>query len=127
MWQAAGVVGREAELERISSFLDESAPELALWLEGPAGIGKTTLLRAATASARLRGYRVLSCQPTASETAFSFASLGDLLEPVVAEALPQLPPPQRHAAEAALGVGPSGRGIDERLTGLAVLSTLRLL
>src|SRR5213078_1416013 len=81
----------------------------------------------ATDIARARGYRILSCQPTAAETAFSFVSLGDLIEPVVEEVLPELPPPQRQAAEAALGLGPTRRGIDERLAGLAVLSTLRLL
>src|SRR5436190_17732609 len=121
------VVGREAELKRIASFLENGAPELVLWLQGPPGIGKTTLLRAATDIARARGYRILSCQPTAAETAFSYVSLGDLVEPVVEEVLPELPPPQRQAAEAALGLGPTRRGIDERLAGLAVLSTLRLL
>lgn len=120
------VVGREAELERIASFLDDATP-FALWLEGAAGIGKTTLLRAAVELARGRGYRVLACQPTAAETALSFASLGDLLEPVVDEVLPRLPPPQRQAAEAALGLGSAGARVNERLTALAVLSALRLL
>ena len=82
------VVGRESELDRIGAFLDGQLGSLALWLEGVAGIGKTTLWRAGIELGRDRDYRVLACQPMASETAFSFAALGDLLSTGVAEVLP---------------------------------------
>jgi DNA-binding CsgD family transcriptional regulator len=123
------VVGRESELVRIGSFLDDAAEDaLALCLEGVAGIGKTTLWRAGLELGRGRGYRVLSCQPTAAETAFSFTALGDLLSPAIAEALPELPAPQRRAVEAALALASTeGPAVDERLIGLGLLSTLRLL
>jgi hypothetical protein len=88
------IVGRQAELERIGGFLDPTHGGMALLLDGVAGIGKTTLWRAGIELARAREYRVLWCQPTASETAFSFAGLGDLLAPVVQEVLARLPPPQ---------------------------------
>jgi DNA-binding CsgD family transcriptional regulator len=122
------VVGREAELERIGGFLDPGRGELALLLDGVAGIGKTTLWRAGIQLARKQEYRVLWCQPTASETAFSFAPLGDLLSPVVQDLLPKLPPPQRAAIGAALAlVDHDIPEVDERVVGLALLSSLRLL
>src|SRR4029453_6120775 len=122
------VVGREAELERIGGLLDPGRGELALVLEGVAGIGTTTLWRAGIDLARRQDYRVLWCRPTASETAYSFAALGDLLQPVVQEVLARLPPPQRAAIGAALAlVETDVPGVDERVVGLALLSSLRLL
>jgi DNA-binding CsgD family transcriptional regulator len=122
------VVGREAELERIDGFLQPGRGELALLVEGVAGIGKTTLWRAGIELGRDRHYRVLWCQPTASETAFSFAALGDLLSPVIDDLLPRLPPPQRAAIGAALAlVEGDVANVDERVVGLALLSSLRLL
>jgi DNA-binding CsgD family transcriptional regulator len=122
------VVGRQAELERIGRFLDPTRSGLALLLEGVAGIGKTTLWRAGIELARQQQYRVLWCQPTASETAYSFAALGDLLSPVVQDLQPKLPPPQRAAIGAALAlVEIDVPSVDERVVGLALLSSLRLL
>ena len=122
------VVGREAELERIGGFLGSGRGELALLLEGVAGIGKTTLWRAGIELGREQGYRVLWCRPTASETAFSFAALGDLLSPVVEDLLPRLPAPQRAAIGAALAlVETDVPSVDERVVGLALLRSLRLL
>jgi DNA-binding CsgD family transcriptional regulator len=124
----AEVVGRHPELERIGGFLDPGRGELALLLEGVAGIGKTTLWCAGIELARRQQFRVLWCQPTASETAFSFAALGDLLAPVVGEVLARLPPPQRAAIGAALAlVETDVPEVDERVVGLALLSSLRLL
>jgi tetratricopeptide (TPR) repeat protein len=125
---AAEIVGREVELEQLRAFIDRGHGAQVLWLEGVAGIGKTTLWRAATDAARGLGWRVLACRPTASEAAFSFAALGDLLTPDVAELLPRLPAPQRSAIKAALAlVDGEPRNLDERIVGLAVLSWLRVL
>src|SRR5438876_3729075 len=122
------VVGRESELDRIGGFFDGELGSLALWLEGVAGIGKTTLWRAGIELGRERGYRVLACQPTAAETAFSFAALGDLLANDVPEVLPELPAPQRRALEVALALAASeGPAVGEHVIGLALLSTLQLL
>ena len=122
------VIGREAELERIGAFFDSEHGAWALWLEGVAGIGKTTLWRAGIELGHERAWRVLSCVPTSSETAFSFAALGDLVAPVVDEVLPRLPPPQRSALGAALAlVEDEAPNADERVVGLALLSSLRLL
>jgi tetratricopeptide (TPR) repeat protein len=122
------VVGRQAEPERLGGFLDPLGGGLGLLLEGVAGIGKTTLWRAGIELGRARGYRVLWCRPAASETAFSFAALGDLLSPVVDEVLARLPAPQRAAIGAALALAENDvPEADERVVGLAVLSSLRLL
>src|SRR5213078_4982478 len=98
------VVGREAELDRIGGFFRGEPESLALWLEGAAGIGKTTLWRAGIELGREREYHVLACQPSAAETAFSFAALRDLLANDVADVLPELPEPQQHALEVALAI-----------------------
>jgi tetratricopeptide (TPR) repeat protein len=70
---------------------------------------------------------VLACRPTAAETAFSFAALGDLLSNDVADVLPELPAPQRHALEVALALASSEGPVSERVIGLAFLSTLQLI
>jgi predicted ATP-dependent serine protease len=51
----------------------------AILIEGEAGIGKTSLLRASVAAAVDAGYRVLSCRPAESETAMGFSALRDLV------------------------------------------------
>src|SRR6478735_5558912 len=95
--------GRQAELVRISSFLDAvpTGPE-ALILGGEAGIGKSALWLDTVAQGQTRSYRALSSRPTESEAKLSFAALGDLLDGVVDEALDALPSPQRSALEVAL-------------------------
>jgi len=96
------LVGRDEELRRLASFLDEAAhgPE-AIVLVGEAGIGKTTLWRAAVERARGRGFRVLEARPTEPERELSFAALGDLLADVHDE-IGGLPAPQRRALRVAL-------------------------
>ena len=86
---AGDVIGRESELAILDRFLDSipTGPG-ALLLSGDAGIGKTTVWQEGLASALQRGYRTLSCGPVEAETRLSYAALGDLLEPVLEEALP---------------------------------------
>src|SRR5712691_6358646 len=95
--------GRAAELAVSGRFLDalQSGPR-GLVLAGEAGIGKTTLWKQVLADARARSYWVLSCRPTESETAFSFAALADLLAEVPAEVLAGLPGPQQRGLQVAL-------------------------
>jgi DNA-binding CsgD family transcriptional regulator len=124
-----GVFGRDRELAAVTAFIESilDGPR-ALLLAGEAGIGKTTLWRTGIELALERGYRALACLPTASETAFSFAGLSDLLSPVVDEVLPRLPAPQRAALGAALALVESeAENTDERVVGLALLSALRRL
>ena len=121
------VVGREAELAILTRFLDSipTGPS-ALLLSGDPGIGKTTVWKEGLADARLRRYRTLSCGPVEAETRLSYAALGDLLEPILEEALPTVPDPQRQALEVALLRTPrSGARADQRAVSLAVLGCLR--
>ncbi len=121
------VIGRESELAILHRFLDSipTGPS-ALVLSGDPGIGKTTVWKEGMAGALQRGYRTLSCGPVEAETRLSYAALGDLLEPILEEALPTLPEPQRRALEVALLRSPgSGARADQRAVSLAVLGCLR--
>jgi DNA-binding CsgD family transcriptional regulator len=109
--------GREAELARVSSFLDAvpNGPD-ALVLGGEAGIGKSAVWIDALGYARVRSYRVLSSRPTESEAKLSFAAVGDLLDGVVDEVLDALPAPQRTALEVALLRAEAGASPPDRRT-----------
>jgi DNA-binding CsgD family transcriptional regulator len=120
-------IGRESELAILDRFLDSipTGPS-ALLLFGEPGIGKTTVWKEGLDGALQRGYRTLSCGPVEAETRLSYAALGDLLEPVLEEALPTLPEPQRRALEVALLRAPSsGARANQRAVSLAVLGCLR--
>jgi DNA-binding CsgD family transcriptional regulator len=125
------VVGRDEELSSLSAFLDRRAAvrgPIAIALEGDAGIGKSTLWRAAVEDARGRGLRVLSSRPAESERALAYAGLGDLFDGVLDEVLPSLTPPRRRALEVALLVeDAAGRPVDQRALGVAVRSALEVL
>ena len=126
---AAGVHGRAAEVARIRRFLDDAADgPVALLIEGPAGIGKTTLWFAGIDLARQRGWWVLTCRPVQSEAALSFSALGDLLGAVPEEALAGLPGPQRRALDVALlRAEPGPEPPDQRAVAVALLGVIRAL
>ena len=125
---AGDVIGRESELAIIHRFLDSiPAGPSVLLLSGDAGIGKTTVWKEGLAGALQRRYRTLSCGPVEAETRLSYAALGDLLEPVLEEALPTVPEPQRRALEVALLRSPSsGARAGQLAVSLAVMGCLRL-
>jgi DNA-binding CsgD family transcriptional regulator len=109
------VIGRDDEVAAVETFLGSLRYGPAgLVLEGEAGIGKTTVWRAAVEAARDRAYGVLVARPSESEAALSFLGLGDLLEAVREEALKSLPEPQRSALETAL-LRTSGDGRGDRV------------
>lgn len=121
-----GVVGRQAELQAITSFLDsiQEGPAVLI-LAGPAGIGKTTLWQAGLSDATRHGYQVLACRPAQSEARLSYASLADLLARVSEEALLELPDPQRQALEVTLLRGGAvGSPPDHRAVATALLTVL---
>ncbi len=125
---ADALFGRDTELAALEQFLDR-VPEGAgaVLLSGEAGIGKTTLWVEALRSARARGYIVLSCTPGEQETKLAYSALGDLLDDVVDEALPQLPTSQRRALEHALLRTEDTETADRRAVSLAFLSAVRAL
>src|SRR4029453_16425836 len=97
------VVGRDSELASIRDFVSTiSDGAAALVLQGEAGMGKTTLWRAGGEAAEGRAAYVLQEPPAESETALSFSGLGDLLDPVLDEALEPLAAGQRSALARAL-------------------------
>jgi DNA-binding CsgD family transcriptional regulator len=123
------VIGRAHELETVDRFLAALADRAALlMLEGEAGIGKTTLMRAAVEAARAQEAHVLACTAGASETRLAYAALADLLRSVDPDVLAALPEPQREALDGALLRARPGDGeVDRRAVGTAALSVLEAL
>ncbi len=126
--ESAAALGRDAELERLDAFLGGDSEGLAkLLLEGDAGIGKTTLWRAALVRARELGFRVVDSRPAAAERELSFAALGDLLGGLHDE-IGGLPAPQRRALRIALALeGATGEPPDPGTIAVAVTALLRRL
>jgi DNA-binding CsgD family transcriptional regulator len=79
---------REAELAALSAAAAEAAAGrgTVVLVEGPAGIGKTTLLRAACARAQEAGWRVLTARGLALESDFPYGVVRQVFEPVRAAA-----------------------------------------
>ena len=122
---STAVVGRELDLERISSFMRSVRDgPAALLIEGDAGAGKTTLWEEGL---RRDGSEIsiVSCRPVQSEATLSYTGLGDLLGGAIEDHAADLPTPQRRALEVALrlDVG-SGRSADHRVVGAGTLSLL---
>lgn len=128
MGPAAGIVGRERELEQVTAFVAGALPSHALVVEGAAGIGKTTLWEAALARARAAGTRVLVARGGAAEAKLSLAGVFDLLATVADDVLAELPAVQRAALEAALlRSEPGRRPPGPRTLATALLTALRAL
>ena len=123
------IAGRDVELQTIEDFLTKiSLGSAALVLEGEAGMGKTTLWRAAVEDARALGLKVLQAEPVESETTLSFVGIGDLLDPFLDEALDGLAPVQQRALERALALGEEeAPALDPRVLRVAVMNAIRTL
>jgi len=101
---APGLIGRESEVVQLRGRLDAASEHGAVVLiRGAAGIGKTSLMGAAVADARSRGFRVLTMTGIGSEADLPYAGLHQLLQPVIAH-LENLPPHQKSALKTALGM-----------------------
>jgi DNA-binding CsgD family transcriptional regulator len=74
---------RERELGVISGALDEATAGAgrAVVVEGPAGIGKTSLLQLATDAARARNFAVAGARGSELERAYAWGVVRQLLEP----------------------------------------------
>ncbi|WP_225850779.1 AAA family ATPase [Streptomyces sp. HPF1205] len=117
------IFGRSAELAVIGDALDAiSGTGTALVIEGEAGIGKSTLLKAAADRAAADGYRLLGCSGFQSQTEVGFAGIHELIHPLLGQAA-ELPPRQRGALMTAFGLD-DGPAPDRLLVGLAVLGLL---
>jgi DNA-binding CsgD family transcriptional regulator len=122
----AELVGRDEELGVVIATLDDLPA--AVVLEGEAGIGKTSIWRAALAELDASGVRALSTRPAETESQLSYAGLADILDPILDDALRALPSPQRRALEVALQrAEPEGGPPDQVAIAFAVLGALRSL
>ncbi len=121
------VVGRGDELAAVDRLLTRAADSLrCLVIDGEAGIGKTTLWKAAVDTARARGWGVLSSRPARSEQGLTLGALTDILGGLEDDAFGRLPEPQRQALEVALlRRTPSGTVPDQRTLSVAVAGLLR--
>src|SRR4051812_42660448 len=116
------LIDREAEQEVLRDLLGNARTGMggALVLRGDAGIGKSTLLEQAIASAPdLQVLRVVAVE---SEMALGFAAVHQLVRPLL-PGLDRLPEPQRRALGVCFGLV-SGPPADRFLIGLAVLTLL---
>ncbi|WP_367320032.1 AAA family ATPase [Streptomyces sp. HUAS ZL42] len=119
------VIGRD---ELVTAARDQLAGGGSVLLHGPAGIGKSTVLRALAADYGEAARTVLRCSATESESHLPFLALADLFGLVLPEISDRLPAAQRTALESALtGRGESTLQRDGLALRLAVLSALRAL
>ncbi|MFC8343834.1 AAA family ATPase [Streptomyces sp. NPDC057280] len=119
------MIGRE---EVFGQAREQLARGGSVLLHGPAGIGKSTVLRALAADNSGSARTVLRCSATESESHLPFLALADLLGLVLDEVSGKLPVAQRTALESALtGRGESTLQRDGLALRLAVLSALRAL
>src|SRR5688572_1970547 len=95
--------GRDAERAAIEALLDDARARRSgiLVLRGEPGMGKTALLQ--HARARATDMRVLQASGVESEAELAFASLHQLLRPLL-PMLDRLPEPQAMALRGALGL-----------------------
>jgi DNA-binding CsgD family transcriptional regulator len=120
------VVGRKRELRLVEQFVARAVERAEIFaIEGPPGIGKTTVWRAGLELARQAGWHVLVAQPTGAEASLSFAGLVDLFAEVDDSLLAELPSPQRRALAAGLlREDATGGRVDRRAVGTATATVL---
>jgi DNA-binding CsgD family transcriptional regulator len=79
------LVGRDDELARLAAALTPPyADSLAVLIEGPAGIGKSSLVRAGVDRAEAAGATVLYARPVETDATYAYSTLMDLLGASVA-------------------------------------------
>jgi DNA-binding CsgD family transcriptional regulator len=115
--------GRESETQVLAELIDDLPGHGgSLVLSGEPGVGKSALLREASARAQDRGMLVLTAAGVPCEAQLPFAGLNQLLRPVLGR-IDGLAAPQRGAILAAFGLTDAAAQ-DLFLTALAALDLL---
>jgi DNA-binding CsgD family transcriptional regulator len=111
-----GLVGRHTELAELRQLLGVPARPLEVTVSGPAGVGKTSMMRAMCDELAGDGRTLLVSRPTEASSLLPYATLLDLLDPIADEQLlSDLPGPQRAALEVVLLRHSSGEAPVSRL------------
>ena len=119
-----GVVGRDAEIDVLQSFIERATLNgEALLLIGDAGVGKTALLDVTARRAVALGVTVVRAAGAEFEAAISFAALHQALLPLL-DGIEGLRPLYRDALSVALGLG-EGRPPDRLVVSAAALELVR--
>ncbi|MFF5297232.1 AAA family ATPase [Paractinoplanes globisporus] len=121
------LLGREDHLSACQIAWRSAQCASAAVLVGAPGIGKTSLLRAATADAAAAGGQVLATTGLRAEADVPLGNLADLLDPAVREVLDQLPDPQASALRFTLRMTADDHEVDGFLLVRAVTNALRAL
>lgn len=120
---AGGLIGRDHELRILTELIGQVRQHGgAIVVLGEAGIGKTSLLRAAAEYGRQESLQVLLTTGVETEAQLPFAGLHQLLRPVLSAA-ERLPQTQGQALSAAFGAG-GGQPPDQFMIALAALNLL---
>src|SRR5689334_8396961 len=118
-----GLVGRDDTLRSLFGHLEGvDSRGCAIGLLGEPGVGKSALQAQAVVHARSLGFTVLAARGSQSETHLPFASLHQVLRPVL-DRIGRLPPMQRDALLACFAMGESA-GVNPFFAFLAVLELL---
>src|SRR4051812_30545010 len=120
------MASRPAEEHALGEFLAAAATApSALVVDGEAGIGKTTLLRAGLARASDRGFPLLSARAVEAATVLADAALAALLSDVESDTWGDLPNPQRVAIDRVLLRDQAADAVtDQRAVAAAFLSVV---
>ena len=115
---ARGLLEREAELDGLRSLVARAAGGAGglMVVEGQAGVGKTELLRSASALAEAAGLRVLRGRGAELDRAFAFGVVRQLLEREVSQA-PDLLVGGAEPAAAVFATGDGERPAEDGLYG----------
>jgi DNA-binding CsgD family transcriptional regulator len=116
-WQFSSntqLVGRDQEIAAARAFVDDAAQNGgSLLVSGEAGVGKTALIEAVAAYAAVSGLRGLRVTGAQFEADVSFATLHQLLFPLLDGTMTRLGDEQRAALRSAFGF--RGHGVPDRL------------
>jgi len=114
---------RGAEQRQLRQLILSSPRTHVVTVRGDAGLGKTTLLTAAAGAAARAGWQVLRANGSTSEAKLTLAGLHQLLRPLLSS-VDDLPPAQRAAVNAALGLARGTRSGDLLQLYIACLALL---